>query len=133
VDHLKIAEKVFGFIETDLGYWSRVGPFSSPVSADRFNKGFANPNFDKVKAYFNRFGYESYRGDFYSQLGADAAPTQNMLDHLVDIRNSIAHGDQSATKTPSDLKEMTLIISRFCRVTDEVFGNWCRKSLCPIR
>jgi hypothetical protein len=132
-DHSRIAQKVFDFIANDASYWSRIGPFLVPVPAERFNKGFSNPKFDKVRAYFNRFGYERYRSDFYARLGADAAATENMLDHLVDTRNNIAHGDESATKTPGDLREMIVIISKFCRVTDEIFGSWCRQSLCPIR
>jgi hypothetical protein len=132
-DSLKLADKVFGFIDTDMPYWSKTGPFISPIPSDRFNKGFANPKFEKVKAYFNRFGYSDYKHDFYSKLAADAKPTENMLDHLVDIRNSIAHGDPSATKTPSDLKEMMTIVRLFCRVTDDIFSSWCKKQFCPIR
>ncbi len=128
-----LAEKIFGFIDSDLTYWSKSGPFSVPVPSERFNKGFSNPKFAKVKAYFNRFGYSEYRSDFYKRLRADAKPIENMLDHLVDIRNSIAHGDPSATKTPSDLKEIILIVSRFCRVTDDLFSNWCKTNFCPIR
>ena len=132
-DHTSIAEKIFDFIQTDVSYWSREGPFLTSLPSERFNKGFSNPKFDKIKSYLNRFGYENFRKDFYSKLKADARPTENMLDHLVDIRNSIAHGDPSATKTPADLKEMIQIISKFCRTTDDVFGDWCRIHLCPIR
>jgi hypothetical protein len=132
-DHTKLAEKVFGFITSDMPYWSRVGPFSMQVPSDRFNKGFSNPKFEKVKAYFNRFGYQTYKDDFYARLGAAAKPTENTLDHLVDIRNSIAHGDPSSTKTPSDLKQVISTISQFCRVTDEIFSNWCRAKYCTIR
>ncbi|MFN3349620.1 MAE_28990/MAE_18760 family HEPN-like nuclease [Pseudorhodoplanes sp.] len=132
-DHGKIAEKMFRFIDSDAHYWSKSGPFQSPVPSARFNKGFSNPKFDKVSAYFNRFGYDKYRADFYSALRSKAQPTQNMLDHLVDIRNSIAHGDPSATKTPGDLRDMVDTVSQFCRVTDQVFGSWCRRNFCAIR
>lgn len=132
-DHTKLAEKVFDFITSDIPYWSKVGPFAAQVPSDRFNKGFSNPKFEKVKAYFNRFGYGDYKNDFYARLGAAAKPTENMLNHLVDIRNSIAHGDSSSTKTPSDLKEIISTISQFCRVTDDIFSNWCRDKFCAIR
>lgn len=132
-DQIKIAEKIFDFIDGDAQYWSKSGPFQNPVPSARFNKGFSNPKFVKVKAYFNRFGYERYRSDFYSVLRSDAPTTVNMLDHLVDTRNNIAHGDPSATKTPEDLRDMIKIISQFCRVTDKVFGDWCRQNFCPIR
>lgn len=132
-DPAKIAEKLFGFIGSDGAYWSRTGPLETPIPSARFNLGFSNPKFDKIKAYLNRFGYDRFRPDFYAELQADAQSTENMLDHLVDIRNSIAHGDQSATKTPNDLKEMIFIILRFCRVTDQIFGSWCTQNLCSIR
>jgi hypothetical protein len=57
----------------------------------------------------------------------------NMVDHLVDTRNKIAHGDTMATKTPKDVEEMARIIRKYCGVTDTVFAAWCKKNLCPIR
>lgn len=39
-DPEKIAEKVFDFLHSDLGYWSRFGPFPQSIPTDRFNKGF---------------------------------------------------------------------------------------------
>lgn len=99
----------------------------------RFNKGFSNPSFRKVKAYFNRFGYDRYKPDFYATLRGEAQATKNMLNHLIDIRNNIAHGDLSETKTPNDLKEMKIIVVRFCRVTDKIFATWCKENFCPIR
>ena len=103
------------------------------IPSDRFNKGFSNPAFKKVNSYFHRFGYDNFRSDFYRNLQAEARTTENMLNHLVDTRNNIAHGDPSATKTPDDLKEMIGIITRFCRVTDEIFGDWCKTEFCTIR
>jgi len=132
-DHSKIAEKMFRFIESDLTYWSRSGPFSVRVPSERFNKGFSNPKFEKVKTYFNRFGYDVYRTDLFRKLGPHANPTINTLNHLVDIRNSIAHGDPSATKTPADIKELIDSVSKFCRITDEVFSTWCRLRFCTIK
>lgn len=132
-DTIKIADKIFDFIATDMSFWSKSGPFTTPIPADRFNRGFSNPKFRKVRAYFNRFGYEEYGKDFYAKLRADAKITENMLDHLVDIRNNIAHGDLSATKTPSDLRDMISIVGRFCRTTDDIFSNWCRDNYCSIR
>ncbi|NQV47115.1 MAG: hypothetical protein HQ504_04965 [Rhodospirillaceae bacterium] len=129
----KIANKIFHFLGSDSNYWSKTGPFVTQLPSDRFNKGFSNPAFRKVKSYFNRFGYDNYMHDFYEKLRADALSTHNMLDHLVDTRNNIAHGDPRATKTPADLKEMIDMTTRFCRVTDEVFGNWCKTNFCSIR
>ena len=132
-DHDKIAEKVFSFLESDYEFWSKTGSFVKQVPSDRFNQGFSNPAFKKVNSYFRRFGYDNFKNDFYRKLRADAAITENMLDYLVDTRNNIAHGDPSATKTPADLKDMIVIITRFCRVADEIFGDWCKTNFCSIR
>ncbi len=132
-DPEKIAKKIFSFIYSDLEYWSKSGPFNDQIPSDRFNSGFSNPAFSKIKAYFSRFGYETYHHDFYTRLAAEAQPTTNMLDHLVATRNNIAHGDPTATKTPKDIKEMILVISQFCRITDQVFSDWCKVNFCSIR
>ena len=66
-------------------------------------------------------------------LQARFQPTVAMVDHLVDTRNKIAHGDSAASKTPSEVKDMASITQSFCRSTDAVFATWWRKSFCAIR
>jgi hypothetical protein len=132
-DPLKITDKMFGFIQSDLLYWARIGPFPNPLPIDRFNSGFSNPAFDKILAYFNRFGYYNYQKDLAHILKANYQVTVNMVDHLVDIRNKIAHGDINATKTPLDLKEMMVILRHYCILTDIVVATWCKNNLCAIR
>lgn len=132
-DPQKIADKLFSFLCSDLPYWSRSGQFLQPVPAERFNKGFSNPAFDKIRAYFNRFGYSDYRKDLANLLKSNNAPTTNMIDHLVDIRNKIAHGDPTATKTPQEVSEMIAIIRLYCKATDSVFAAWCKTNFCAIR
>jgi hypothetical protein len=129
----KISDKVFDFIIEDGEYWSRTGSFPGPVPSERFNKGFSNPAFKKIKAYLNRFGYSDYRRDLAGKLQANFQPTINMVDHLVDTRNKIAHGDPSATKTPSEVKDMVVIVKRYCSETDSVFATWWKNSFCSIR
>jgi hypothetical protein len=85
-DPEKIAEKVFEFLHSDLDYWSRLGPFPQSIPTDRFNKGFSNPAFDKIRAYFNRFGYATYKPDLMRKLQSQFQPTVNMVDHLVDTK-----------------------------------------------
>lgn len=128
-----IGEKLFGFIKADVDYWSRTGAFPKAVPVERFNKGFANPAFEKIKSYLGRFGYQNYRHDMNILLKAKALPTINMIDHLVDTRNNIAHGDTAATKTPGEIREMAAYITEFCRATDVVFANWCKTEFCTIR
>jgi hypothetical protein len=132
-DPRKIADKIFSFVASDLPFWSRTGPFPQPVPAERFNKGFSNPAFEKVRAYFKRFGYLEYKDDLARALKADYAVTENMVDHLVDIRNKIAHGDPTATKTPYEVTEMIAIIRRYGKTTDSVFSLWCKKNYCRIK
>lgn len=129
----KISEKIFEFLRVDGEFWSRSGAFIEPVPSDRFNKGFSNPAFNKIKAYLNRFGYSDYRRDLSLKLQANFQPTINMVDHLVDTRNKIAHGDPSATKTPSEIKDMVGFVKRYCAETDSVFGTWWKARFCSIR
>jgi hypothetical protein len=132
-DGEKIAEKMFAFLENDISFWSRNGPFPQQISAERFNKGFSNPGFEKIRTYFNRFGYQQYKSDLGRLLKAQYNPTINMVDHVVDIRNKIAHGDPAATKTPSEVKDMVKLVRFYCMSTDRVFASWCGKTICKIR
>ncbi len=132
-DPEKIAIKIFDFVQNDISYWSRTGPFPQPVSVERFNAGFSNPGFQKIKAYFNRFGYVDYKHDLARRLKSQFQPTINMVDHLVDTRNKIAHGDLLTTKTPSDVKKMTALIQLYGAETDSVFASWWKLNFCSIR
>ena len=132
-DPLKIADKLFSFLRSDAVFWTLSGPFPQPLPADRFNKGFSNPAFRKIKAYFNRFGYSDYKDNLAQLLHADYRATVNMVDHLVDTRNKIAHGDHAITKTPTDIKDMVEMIRSYCNATDRVFASWCKDTLCSIR
>lgn len=129
----KIAHHVQSFVDNETSVWRTSDPLPAPIPSRVFNKGFSNPSFDKVKAYFGRFGYTKFGGDFFRTLGRDAQTTANNLDQIVDARNSIAHGELSATKTPSEVKLMIETAKVFCRTTDQIFGYWCRKNLCSIR
>jgi RiboL-PSP-HEPN len=132
-DPIRIAAKVFDFLQNDLAYWNRAGPFPQQLPIDRFNQGFSNPAFQKIGAYFNRFGYADYKRELARMLKADYSVTVNMVDHLVDTRNKIAHGDQAATKTPADVRDMIRIIRAYCGTTDKIFASWCKRTLCTIR
>jgi hypothetical protein len=129
----KKAEKVFSFIDNDIDYWSKTGPFPTQIQADRFNEGFSNPSHNKVRVYFKRFGYYDYNYDLSHRLSARHQPTINMVDHLVDTRNKIAHGDPLTTKTPTDVRDMKSIIQCYCMETDSVFANWWKSQFCSIR
>ncbi len=128
-----IGDKIFSFLANDIEFWSRDGSFPASVPAEMFNKGFSNPAFKQIKSYFNRFGYDTYQRDLASKLAANFQYTKNMIEHLVEIRNRIAHGDPSATKTPSEIKDMIRIVKNFCVETDGVFASWWKGMFCAIR
>lgn len=133
VDHEAIVKSIFRFIGEDAEYWSTSGTLPRVIDSEGFNKGFANPKFKKIKSYFNRFGFERYQTELARQLTHNFTTDINMITHLVDTRNLIAHGDPGATKTPSEVKDMTQIVVRFCIGTDKVFGDWCKAKYCAIR
>lgn len=128
-----ISSNVFAFLNTDAHLWRKIDKLPAPIRSDEFNKGFANPKFERIKAYFGRFGYSNYQRDLYRALAADATATFAQIDQIVTTRNAIAHGEASATKTPSEVKEMIASAKRFCRATDSVFAGWCAVEICPIR
>lgn len=132
-DPEKIAIKVFDFLQTDLSYWSQSGPLPQPIPTDQFNKGFSNPKYRKVRTYFNRFGCFDYHSELSRKLAGHFQPTITMVDHLVDIRNKIAHGDTTAIKTPTEVQDMVRIVREFCVATDSVFATWWRVNFCSIR
>jgi RiboL-PSP-HEPN len=128
-----IANKVFNMLSRDYDLWSQSGLFPRSLPVELFNKDFSNPAFKKVKAYFNRFGYANYQTDLARILTANNQATINMVNHLVDVRNKIAHGDMSTAKTPADVVAMATIVRNFCATSDRVFAQWCKTTLCAIR
>lgn len=132
-DPQKLSENVFSFLNTDSPLWSKVGVFPRAIDSEQFNRGFSNPKFDKVQRYLARFGYHGLRHDLNVALKADGVVTISKLDQIVDIRNAIAHGEASATRTPSEVAELVDSAKTFCRAVDAAFTNWCWVTYCPIR
>lgn len=132
-DPESVARSVFDFLAADQDLWVRSGALPRYVDSERFNRGFANPKFKKIRSYFNRFGFQAYHGDLQRKLARNFVPYTNMVNHLVDTRNLIAHGDPGATKTPAEVKDMVDIVIQFCRATDQVFARWCKSKYCAVR
>ena len=128
-----ISARVFEFLENHLEYWSKEDPFSTEIDSENFNRGFSNPGFKKIRRYFHRFGYSDYPEDLKVKLGQDFFTVTTMINHLVNTRNKIAHGDQNALQTPEEIKIMIPIIKVFCRETDVVVGKWWKENFCPLR
>ncbi|WP_374352689.1 MAE_28990/MAE_18760 family HEPN-like nuclease [Limnohabitans sp.] len=132
-DSKKLANKIFEFIVSDGSMWSKSGPFPQQPSSERFNRGFSNPAYEKIKAYFGRFGYQTYQSDISAKLQGNYLTVINMINHLVDVRNKIAHGDPSATKTPGEVLDIIKLIRVFCMVTDSNFAGWWGSNYCKLR
>ena len=132
-DPERIAPKVKDLVRRDQDIWNDEDLFVQPLPHDRIVAGFATPNTEKIRKFWGRFGYTHYDGDLRSQLRADYAILTNMVDQVVDQRNKIAHGDHIVTGTPSDLRNMTTLVTKFCRTTDDVVARWFRGQGCSIR
>lgn len=133
-DTEKIAEKVFSLLERDGEYWLRKGAFPKPIEAEKFNRGFSNPSIAKTKRYFGRFGYDCYEGDLRAFLAGDYDLLTAAVDHLIAMRNKIAHGDLGVPSyTPSDLSLKIGQTKQFCRYTDQSFAAWWKARYCSIR
>ena len=129
----KVAEKVFEFLDSHhVAYWSRTGSFPRAISAEEFSRGFSNPKVRPICKYFGRFGYTEFRRDLGRTLGATYQITVNAIDHIVDTRNAIAHGER-VSKTPIEVRELLGSARSFCRSTDGLFASWWRARYCAIR
>jgi hypothetical protein len=87
----------------------------------------------KISSYLKRFGYPDYERDLARRLTNQYPVVKNTVDHLVDTRNKIAHGDPSATKTPSDVEARLVGIRNYAGATDSVFAGWWKSEFCSIR
>lgn len=129
----EIAAKVFEFVDSGVGIWGKSAALPGPINAEIFNKGFANPKVEKVKKFLGRFGYRQMQHDLNRKLRGDCVIVLSNVDQIVEIRNAIAHGEASATRTPKDVKNLVEHAKIFCRNVDDGFANWCRANLCSIR
>lgn len=132
-DPEQISTETFNFVEQSAVIWQRSGCLPNPVDNDVFNKGFANPKFEKIRKYLARFGYQSLRHDINRILRADAVVVIGNIDQIVDVRNAIAHGEASAKRTPAEVRSLVGSAIVFCRTVDSSFGTWCSSNICSIR
>jgi RiboL-PSP-HEPN len=132
-DRAKIAGHIFNFIDRDGSIWAETGSLPCTIDTEIFNTGFSTPKYDKICKYFTRFGLTTYSQELGRMQAADHRRICNAIDHVVDTRNKIAHGDIGVTKTPVELAEMISCVRDFCRNTDSVVGRLCRQQLCSIR
>jgi HEPN superfamily RiboL-PSP-like protein len=98
-----------------------------------FVADFANPKHERIKKFLGRFGYDLYNHELAQRLTRDFNACTNMVNHVVNQRNAIAHGDMVTVGTPTDLAEMVDLVKLYCRETDYVVGNYFSRQRCNIR
>ncbi|MCH8137200.1 MAG: hypothetical protein IIB77_14590 [Proteobacteria bacterium] len=128
-----VASKVRAFFTRDAHIWDNSSDYSSPLPATAFVGNFSNPRPEQIRRFFSRFGYTQFERDLAHRLTHDFRACRNMVDQVVEQRNKIAHGDSITTGTPQDLADMLRLVKSYCRVTDQVVGDWFRTKGCSIR
>ena len=132
-DFTKIADGIFDFIENESTHWSKSGPFSNSIDTENFHQGFSNPKFDKIINYFRRFGVLDFRLRFMRDCRELGVVYINTIDHIVDVRNSIAHGDQVSAMTPTEISVLVATAKKFVDSVDRIFCKFCTETYCSIR
>lgn len=132
-DPESIASKIDGFLARDGHIWDTTPNFTGPLSVDTFVGNFATPRHDNIRRFFGRFGFQDFQSSLAVQLQANYQFCTNMVDHIVDQRNKIAHGNFVTSGTPRDLEDMLRLLRLYCRNLDKVVGDWFRSKGCPIR
>ena len=112
-DPEKIARKILYFLSSEAKHWKREGVVEEEFPYENFAKGFSNPTFDKISGYFARLGYSCFEADLKRKMKGEFLTLRNSVDTLVDLRNKIAHGDHSASRTPGEFKQLLKLIKIF--------------------
>ena len=121
------------FLKRDLHIWDMSANFVEPLPVDQFIGSFSTPKHSNIGRFFRRFGFEDFEGQLAVHLKSNFPACRNMVDHVVDQRNQIAHGNYGVSVTPNELQGMCDLVKVYCRNTDQVVGNWFRSKGCPIR
>ena len=129
----KVGLKIVDFLNRDGHIWDGSTNFSGPLSSATFIRSFATPRHESIRQFLRRFGYEAFERELARKLQHDFTSCKNMIDHVVDQRNKIAHGDFDTAGAPTDLWNMIGLVKLYCRTTDEVVCSWFKGRGCPIR
>ncbi len=128
-----IAHRVNAFLTRDNHIWDTAPNFTNQLPVEPFVRNFATPRHENIRRFFGRFGYQNFQNDLAAHLRSNYLVCRNMVDHVVDQRNKIAHGDFVTAGAPADLQDMSVLVKLYCRSLDNVVGNWFRSRGCPIR
>lgn len=132
-DPTVIATKIVEFWTRDGHIWDNTPQFGVPLSIDAVLSKFATPRHENIRKFFRRFGYDNLDSQLRNRLRQDFVICKNMVDHVVDERNKIAHGDFVTAGTPQDLHDMSRLVKVYCRNLDHVVGDWFKSRGCPVR
>lgn len=132
-DPAGIAEVIDKLNQRDQHIWGTQSHFDGALTPDIFLNDFANPTHERIRKFFNRFGYDNFQRDMQRELKANFSSCSNMINQIVDQRNKIAHGDSLTSGTPLDLSQMIHLSKTYCRTVDCVVANWFRNQGCSIR
>jgi len=128
-----IAKHIVALFCRDGHIWDNSSTFARRLSGDKFIRGFSGPSHKRVSRFFGRFGYREFGRDLARVLPGHVQLCIAMVDHLVDQRNKIAHGDLHSYGTPADLRGIYSLVKLYCRHTDIIVGDWFRGKGCAIR
>ena len=128
-----IASRVDTFLARDTHIWDATPNFTGQLPVETFVGNFATARHDNIGRFFRRFGYQNFQNDLVAQLQSNYLICRNMVDHVVDQRNKIAHGDFVTAGTPADLQDMCRLVRLYCRSLDKVVGDWFKSRGCSIR
>ena len=128
-----VSSRIDAFLERDILIWNDSDVFIGPLSSDTFVRGLSAPNHGSIKTLFGRFGYSAFEGDLNRTLKGDFSACRGMVDHVVDQRNKIAHGDHIISGAPQDLQNMQTWLTLYCRATDKIVCDWFKNIGCVLR
>lgn len=128
-----ISKKVKNLFTRDSHIWDDGDFFTSQLDHKRFMKGFRTPKPKNIYTLLRRYGHQTVKSDIQQSLRGQFILHEANLENTVDSRNKIAHGDQSITKTPDDLRRLNGSVKTFCREIDKSICNWFRRKQCTLR
>ena len=128
-----VTSRIDAFLQRDILIWNGSDVFVGPLSSNTFVRGVSAPNHGSIKTLFGRFGYSTFEADLSHTLKGDFSVCRGMVDHVVDQRNKIAHGDHIVSGAPRDLLDMLTWLTLYCRATDKIVCDWFKNIGCVLR
>ena len=129
----RIAKKLSQYTKAHAHFWCEDGPITCDYSVYDFNRRLQSAKYRRIKQYMAQFGYSDFEYNLKCRAKAEHSDFIRSLDLMVELRDKVAHGDDSGSVKASKIRQELKTLRRFCCFTDEVFGDWFRKNICTIR